>query len=73
MPTVSNLIRDGDASDMPKLSILTEYHRVEGECQAILKEYYPGTVLEGQDLLKRVAAVVGLQLPKTVNVECNKV
>lgn len=64
MPIVSNLLRNSESSDSARLPNLTEYYRVDAEYQKILREHYPGTVLEGQDLLKRVAAVVGLQLPK---------
>lgn len=72
MSVVSNLLREGEVSDLSKLPILAEYHRIEAEYQAILKEFYPGTMLEGQELLKRVAAVVGLQLPKTVELKAKE-
>jgi hypothetical protein len=62
-------LRESDSDDLPLLPTIIEYYRIEAECQSILKEFYPGTVLEGQDLLKKVANVVGLQLPKVVNVK----
>lgn len=61
---MSSLLRQSDPKDLPLLPTIIEYYRVESEYQSILKEYYPGTVLEGQDLLKKVANTVGLQLPK---------
>ena len=63
-PTISALIRDSDPKDISLLPTIIEYYRVEAEYQSILKECYPGTVLEGQDLLRKVANTVGLQLPK---------
>lgn len=63
-PAVSNLLRESDQKDGELLPTIVEYYRTEAEYQSILKEYYPGTLLEGQDLLKRVANTVGLQLPK---------
>lgn len=61
---MSSLLRQSDSKDLSLLPTIVEYYRVESEYQSILKEYYPGTVLEGQDLLKKVANTVGLQLPK---------
>jgi hypothetical protein len=63
---ISNLLRDSDPADNQLLPTIVEYYRTEAEVQSILKECYPGTVLEGQDLLKKVANTVGLALPKTV-------
>lgn len=47
------------------LGTLINYYRAEADHQSILSEFYPGSVLHGQDMLKKVANVVGLELPKS--------
>lgn len=64
-PYVSALIRTSNASDSALLPTLTDYYKVNAEYESIMKECYPGSVLEGQEMLKKVANVVGLELPKT--------
>lgn len=63
------MLREGEGGDLRLFPSVMGYYKAEGEIQAIMKEYYPHTTLSGQELLKRVANVVGLQLPKEVKLQ----
>ncbi len=63
------MLRESDHQDHHHLSTLIDYYKATAKSAQIMKECYPASVLDGQELLKRVAGVVGLQLPKEFKVE----
>ena len=67
------MLRESDSVDSAHLDALTNFYRAEAVHQEIIRECYPTLALNGQELLKRVANVVGLSLPKEVKLKSSQV
>ena len=63
------MIRESDHQDYHHLSTLIDYYKAAAKSDQIMKQCYPVSVLDSQKLLKRVAGVVGLQLPNEYKVK----